>query len=194
MKRTLVLALWPILLAAASAVAILIGPPAAKADPPSPSEADTAAARALLKDNWDWVRTRPDDPDSFHAVEIRIATVESARHWVGYTTAKLRPEVNHEGPRGEHHRDRTLVGFGTQYFSDRRWQSPSSPEQNPFDPSKQDRVRIAIDVESATLTMTLKTWGDAEFVVPLFASNGLLYGYSGPAMLVIDFKQVTAAR
>jgi hypothetical protein len=194
MRRTLVLALWPILLAFASTVAMLIGPPAAKADPPNPSQADTAAARALLKDNWDWARTRQDDPGSCPAVEIRIATVESARHWVGYTTARLRPELNHEGPRREHHRDRTLMGFGTQYFSDRTWQSPSSPEQNPFDPSQQDRVGIAIDVESATLIMTLKSWGDAELVVPLFAANGVLYGYSDSCMLVIDFKQVTVAR
>ena len=181
------------LLAFACAIVMLIGPPAAKADPPTPSEADTAAARALLKDNLEWVRTKP-DRNSVNEIEIHIASNETARHFVSFTTAKLRLEVNREGPRREHHRDKSLVGFGTTYFSDRTWQAPSSTEQNPFDPSNQDRVGLAIDVESATLIMTLKSWGDGEAVIPLFASNGLLYGYSGSAMLVIDLKQVKVAR
>ncbi len=182
------------LLAFAYAIVMWIGSPAAKADPPTPSEADTAAARALLKDNWEWARKKPDDRDSVNEIEIHIAGNESARHFVSYTTAKLRPEVNREGPRHEHHRDKTLVGFGTSYFSDRTWQAPSSPEQNPFDPDKQDRVGVAIDVGSATLILTLKSWGDGEVVIPLFASNGMLYGYAGSSMLVIDLKQVNVAR
>ena len=187
MKRTLVLALW-------ATLGLLASEHRTEADPPTPSAADTAAARALLKANWDWARRRPEHRDAANVLEIHIAAVESSRHWVGYTTAKLRPEVNREGPRREHHRDRTLVGFGRQYFSDRAWQSPSSPEQNPFDPSKQDRVGVAIDVESATLLMTLKNWGDAEVAIPLFAANGVLYGYSDSSMFILDFKQVEAAR
>ena len=127
-------------------------------------------------------------------IEIHIASNESARHFVSYTTAKLRPEVNREGPHYKHNGDKTLVGFGTQYFSDRPWQSPSSQEQNPFDPDKQDRVGLAIDVDSATLILTLKSWGDGEAVVPLFGSNGMLYGYIDSSMLVIDLKQVNVPR
>ena len=39
----------PMLLAFACAILMLIGPPAAKADPPTPSEADTAAARGAAE-------------------------------------------------------------------------------------------------------------------------------------------------
>ena len=180
----------PMLLAFAFAIVMLLGPPTAQADPPTPSEADTAAARALLKENLEWVRTKPD----VNEIEIHIATNETARHFVSYVTAKLRLEVKDEGPKHDHHRDKTLVGFGTQYFSDRTWQAPSSTEQNPFDPSKQDRVGIAIDVESATLLIGLKSWGDGELVFPLFASNGMLVVNGGDSMMVIDLKQVKVPR
>jgi hypothetical protein len=182
-----------LLLAFAFAIVMLIGPPAAKADPPTPSEADTAAARALLKENLEWVRSKP-DRGSVNEIEIHIASNETARHFVSFTTAKLRLEVKDEGPKRDHHREKTLVGYGTTYFSDRTWQAPSSKEENPFDPSKRDRVGLAVDIESATLLMTLKSWGDGEEVIPLFASNGMLYGYDGSAMLVIDLKQVKVAR
>ncbi len=163
-------------------------------DPPKPSDADTAAARALLKDAWKWAEARPDERDSVHALEVRIAGVESDRHWMSFTTGKLRPEVNREGPHREHHRDRTLVGYGKSYFSDRMWQSPSSSEKNPFDPGATDRVGLAIDVESATLIMTLKSWGDGEVEIPLFATEGKLYGFSGSNMFVIDLKKTTVTR
>ena len=188
----------------ACALVVSTGSRSAQAGPPAPSPADTAAARAALQKYVAWAAAQP--ASTSNSFSMNMAASEPVQHYVSYSTASLTSQaikVIEPGP-GKIHLVRNttvLAGTGTQYFSNRTWQTPPPPgglfgTANPFDPSKQDSLGVSIDVPTATMTLTLKSWGNGQVVVPLFYANNVFYGFfSSPdgGMCVIDLKEVSFA-
>ena len=131
-------------------------------------------------------------------VDFNLATNVSnpaVSPYVSYATGGLRSTTDAQ----------VIAGSSdAQFFSDRPYSppppassDPSNPVFNfvtyPFDPARTDRLGVAINTQTPSVTFTLLSWGSTQVTVPApECAHGVLYGFTatGPAstMVTMTFK------
>ncbi len=78
-----------------------------------------------------------------------------------------------------------------QWFNDRRWGGSGLAQGiNPFDPNKHDLIELTLNAAACSMTITLKSWGNNKYTIPLQCQNGLLYGFGpGPTVYTIAIRK-----
>jgi len=150
------------------------------------SQVLTLSAAGYLQQQANWVTSAP--PGYSRTLGFTVCTNSGITNVVSYAA----------GAFGYNAGTGIFESSTSQYFSDRTWMSPPTPgiiimPQNPFNPNKVDQIKIALNKNTGTATITLLSWGNAVEVFPLQYGDNLLYsihntGDSNWQSIIISFK------
>jgi hypothetical protein len=164
---------------------------------PVPARAQDCTA--FLSNLQTWLEKKPNGPGTYK-ISFNMVTNRSDGKYGSYS----------EGPSGTHalltyYPARLLGGLWippylqgdvTQYFSDRRYNPGGGIgfAWAPFDSSRTDKTRVTINLSPlgtgfGTVTLTLLSWGNAEFSFKGLCHDGLMYGFTGNTMVVMSLNE-----